>query len=81
MAAGLIPVTSDRNGSADIVKKIRADLVINTLDAEDYARKIKSINKSSEEKKYLSRRARLIAKEHSFKKGSERLNRVFNTFK
>lgn len=68
MAAGLIPIISNRTGHQKLVKKVDESLIIDSLNYLDYLRKLESLrNKSDIELKHLSRSCKLCAKDYQNK--------------
>lgn len=72
MAAGLIPIVSNKLGGQDLVKKIRKDLVINNLNYKNYIKKIEELEKLPISKlNEMSNKARKIAKKNNLENGQK----------
>jgi glycosyltransferase involved in cell wall biosynthesis len=70
MAAGLIPIVSNRVGGQDLVRQLRKDLVINSLKPRRYYLKLKELKKlDQKELKKLSKKSKKIASQWNMKKG------------
>ncbi|MBN2368647.1 glycosyltransferase family 4 protein [Candidatus Woesearchaeota archaeon] len=70
MAAGLIPIVSNMLGGQDLARKVRDDLVIGSLKAEDYTKKLEELMQlDAKELGKLSRKARETALEWTRERG------------
>ena len=63
MASGLIPVVSQKTGNKYIVGRVDKNLIVNSFEPDDYAKKIAEIMKSDKKKRMsLSKRSKVLIK-------------------
>lgn len=78
MASGLIPIVSYRTGNKELVNKVSKELVINSFDPFDYAKKINELSKlPSEELIILSNQCKSIAKHYTSENQLKDFNKKF----
>jgi len=77
MAAGLVPIVSNKTGHKYIVEKIDRKLVVNSLNPADYAYTILYLLKDKKELEKLSTKCKDIAKEYTKEKQTEKFRTAF----
>lgn len=79
LASGLIPVVSNKLGGQDLVRQVRDDLVIDSLNPDDYIKKLHELmNLSHDELIKLSNKAKQVALNLTMDRGMSDFKIKFN---